>query len=135
MNNIDKQALRKMARRAGKDRWQTRKIKGDFLVIRHGSYKKQSGITSYKPIAEVDHKPVRDFIAMASPATILALLDELEVAGKRIAELERREVVDPGVSDDKFWLRCNGIPVFREETYRSAVFKALEYAGVGVKEG
>ncbi|HFX2464517.1 TPA: ead/Ea22-like family protein [Salmonella enterica subsp. enterica serovar Java] len=73
---IDKQALREVTEKAGKDRWQARKINGDFFVIRHGSYKKQSGITSYQPVVEVDHKPVRDFIAMANPAAVLALLDE-----------------------------------------------------------
>ncbi|EDU8319598.1 ead/Ea22-like family protein [Salmonella enterica subsp. diarizonae] len=43
---------------------------------RSGSYIKQCGITSYQPIAEIDHKPVRDFVAMVNPATTLALLDE-----------------------------------------------------------
>ena len=33
-----------------------------------------------------------EFIAEASPATVLALLDELEAAKKRIAELEAREI-------------------------------------------
>lgn len=72
----DKQALRKAAEKAGKDKWQARNINGDFFVIRHGSYEKQSGITSYQPVAEIDDKAVRDFVAMANPATVLALLDE-----------------------------------------------------------
>ncbi|HAU3138752.1 TPA: ead/Ea22-like family protein [Salmonella enterica subsp. diarizonae] len=72
----DKQALREVAEKAGKDKWQARKINGDFFVIRHGSYEKQSGITSYQPVAEIDDKAVRDFVAMANPATVLALLDE-----------------------------------------------------------
>ncbi|ENX3201209.1 ead/Ea22-like family protein [Salmonella enterica] len=73
---IDKQALREAAEKAGKDKWQAKKINGDFYVIRSGSYIKQCGITSYQPIAEIDHKPVRDFVAMVNPATTLALLDE-----------------------------------------------------------
>lgn len=72
----DKQALREVAEKAGKDKWQARKINGDFFVIRHGSYEKQSGITSYQPVAEIDDKAVRDFVAMANPAAVLALLDE-----------------------------------------------------------
>lgn len=76
MSNIDKQALREAAEKAGKDKWQAKKINGDFYVIRSGSYIKQCGITSYQPIAEIDHKPVRDFVAMVNPATTLALLDE-----------------------------------------------------------
>ncbi|EBD3312405.1 ead/Ea22-like family protein [Salmonella enterica subsp. enterica serovar Give] len=76
MSNIDKQAQRQAAEKAGKDKWQAKKINGDFYVIRSGSYIKQCGITSYQPIAEIDHKPVRDFVAMVNPATTLALLDE-----------------------------------------------------------
>ncbi|ENY9403983.1 ead/Ea22-like family protein, partial [Salmonella enterica] len=64
------------AEKAGKDKWQAKKINGDFYVIRSGSYIKQCGITSFQPIAEIDHKPVRDFVAMVNPATTLALLDE-----------------------------------------------------------
>lgn len=55
-----------------------KKINGDFFVIRHGSYTRQHGYTSYQPIAEIDCKPVRDFVAKANPATVLALLDERE---------------------------------------------------------
>ncbi|EHG7970382.1 ead/Ea22-like family protein [Salmonella enterica] len=76
MTALNKQALREAAEKAGKDKWQAKKINGDFYVIRSGSYIKQCGITSFQPIAEIDHKPVRDFVAMVNPATTLALLDE-----------------------------------------------------------
>ncbi|HEC3491008.1 TPA: ead/Ea22-like family protein [Escherichia coli] len=120
MNKIDYQALREAAEKAGEDEWQAKKINGDFFVIRHGSYTRQHGYTSYQPIAEIDCKPVRDFVAKANPATVLALLDErernqqyikrrdqenedialtvgklrveLEAAKKRIAELEAEPV-------------------------------------------
>ena len=82
MSKIDYQALRDVAVKAGKDKWQAKKINGDFFVIRHGS-------------AEIDCKPVRDFIAKANPATVLALLGELEAQSKRIAELEEREILLP----------------------------------------
>ncbi|HGB5043595.1 TPA: ead/Ea22-like family protein [Salmonella enterica subsp. enterica serovar Birkenhead] len=75
---IDKQALREAAEKAGKDKWQAKKINGEFFVIRHGSYTRQHGYTTYQPIAEIDHKQVRDFVALANPATVTALLDELE---------------------------------------------------------
>ncbi|MXD03486.1 ead/Ea22-like family protein, partial [Escherichia coli] len=55
-------------------------------------YTRQHGYTSYQPIAEIDCKPVRDFVAKANPATVLELLDELEAAKKRIAELEAEPV-------------------------------------------
>ncbi|EPM9693852.1 ead/Ea22-like family protein [Escherichia coli] len=64
--------------KAGKDKWQAKKINGDFFVIRHGSYTRQHGYTSYQPIAEIDCKSVRDFVAKANPATVLELLDERE---------------------------------------------------------
>ncbi|EOW5654652.1 ead/Ea22-like family protein [Escherichia coli H32] len=120
MNKIDYQALREAAEKAGEDKWQAKKINGDFFVIRHVSYTRQHGYTSYQPIAEIDCKPVRDFVAKANPATVLALLDErernqqyikrrdqenedialtvgklrveLEAAKKRIAELEAEPV-------------------------------------------
>lgn len=99
MSKIDYQALREAAEKAGEDKWQAKKINGDFFVIRHGSYTRQHGYTSYQPIAEIDCKPVRDFVAKANPATVLELLDELEAAEKRIAELEAREVVLPRAHD------------------------------------
>ncbi|HFK5075611.1 TPA: ead/Ea22-like family protein [Escherichia coli] len=78
MSKIDYQGLREAAEKAGEDKWQAKKINGDFFVIRHGSYTRQHGYTSYQPIAEIDCKPVRDFVAKANPATVLALLDERE---------------------------------------------------------
>ncbi|HGF1766317.1 TPA: ead/Ea22-like family protein [Escherichia coli] len=78
MSKIDYQALREAAEKAGEDKWQAKKINGDFFVIRHGSYTRQHGYTSYQPIAEIDCKPVRDFVAKANPATVLELLDERE---------------------------------------------------------
>ncbi|MDT9428153.1 ead/Ea22-like family protein [Escherichia coli] len=92
MSKIDYQALREAAEKAGEDKWQAKKINGDFFVIRHGSYTRQHGYTSYQPIAEIDCKPVRDFVSKANPATVLELLDELEAAKKRIAELEAEPV-------------------------------------------
>lgn len=120
MSEINYQALREAAVKAGKDKWQAKKINGDFFVIRHGSYTRQHGYTSYQPIAEIDCKSVRDFVAKANPATVLELLDErernqqyikrrdqenedialtvgrlrveLEAAEKRIAELEAEPV-------------------------------------------
>ncbi|HCA4564320.1 TPA: ead/Ea22-like family protein, partial [Escherichia coli] len=78
MIKINYHALREAAEKAGEDKWQAKKINGDFFVIRHGSYTRQHGYTSYQPIAEIDCKPVRDFVAKANPATVLALLDERE---------------------------------------------------------
>ncbi|EOK2604315.1 ead/Ea22-like family protein [Escherichia coli] len=97
MSEINYQALREAAEKAGEDKWQAKKINGDFFVIRHGSYTRQHGYTSYQPIAEIDCKPVRDFVAKANPATVLALLDEINALEEtrindvcRIAELTKQ---------------------------------------------
>ncbi len=82
------QSLKAAANNAGADYWQAKKISGDFYVIRKGSYKRECGYTTYQPIAEIDHKPTRDYVAIASPGNILALVESLEKAQQRIAELE-----------------------------------------------
>ncbi|EPB8440551.1 ead/Ea22-like family protein, partial [Escherichia coli] len=44
---------------------------------------------------QMEQQANAEFIAAASPATVLALLGELETAKKRIAELEEREILLP----------------------------------------
>ncbi|EFA8106571.1 ead/Ea22-like family protein [Escherichia coli] len=112
VSKINYQALREAAEKAGEDKWQAKKINGDFFVIRHGSYTRQHGYTSYQPIAEIDCKPVRDFVAKANPATVLELLDEREAAKKRIAELEAREVQLPTRYDLRY-----GHPINADERH------------------
>lgn len=162
MNKIDYQALREAAEKAGGDKWQAKKINGDFFVIRHGSYTRQHGYTSYQPIAEIDCKPVRDFVAKANPATVLALLDErernqqyiklrdqeneeialtvgklrveLEAAEKRIAELQLREVVLPQCYSMLHRVDFDE-PYHTEMVYRQhQVLEALHNAGINVTE-
>ncbi|HGU6862981.1 TPA: ead/Ea22-like family protein, partial [Klebsiella quasipneumoniae] len=65
------QSLKAAAENAGADCWQAKKISGDFYVIRKGSYKRECGYTTYQPIAEIDHKPTRDYVALANPANVL----------------------------------------------------------------
>ena len=83
--------LASAARKAGGDVWQSKKISGDNYVIRAGSYKLEYGLRTYQPIAEFDDKSVRDFVSIANPANILSLVNALEAAEKRLAELENRE--------------------------------------------
>lgn len=80
MNNIDKGALREAA---------------DSVIQKYGSEWFETG----RQLCTV-HKSKIELIAAANPATVLALLDELEVAEKRIAELEAREVTLPPLNDD-----------------------------------
>ena len=89
------QSLKSAAEKAGADVWQAKKISGDYYVIRKGSYKREFGYETYQPIAEIDHKPTMDYIALANPENILALVDELDKAQQRIAELEYRTVKLP----------------------------------------
>ncbi|HBW8013855.1 ead/Ea22-like family protein [Klebsiella pneumoniae] len=85
------QSLKAAAENAGADCWQAKKISGDFYVIRKGSYKRECGYLTYQPIAEIDHKPTRDYVAMANPTNILALVEAMEKAQHRIADLEEAE--------------------------------------------
>ncbi len=74
------QSLKAAANKAGADDWQAKKISGEFYVIRKGSYSSKCGYRTYQPIAEIDHKSTRDYVAIASPANILALVEALEKA-------------------------------------------------------
>ncbi|HBZ3186917.1 TPA: ead/Ea22-like family protein [Klebsiella pneumoniae] len=89
------QSLKAAAENAGADCWQAKKISGDFYVIRKGSYKRECGYTTYQPIAEIDHKPTMDYVAMANPANILALVEALEKAQSKIIELQHGYEIDP----------------------------------------
>ncbi|EGC8026087.1 ead/Ea22-like family protein [Salmonella enterica] len=123
MTALNKQALREAAEKAGKDKWQAKKINGDFYVIRSGSYIKQCGITSYQPIAEIDHKPVRDFVAMVNPATTLALLDEnLQLQ----REKDATEAVALALRDDMRQAREQLEAAERRMAEQSAIVAAAE---------
>ncbi|WP_281616572.1 ead/Ea22-like family protein [Escherichia coli] len=88
MTALNKQALREAANAANIASW------GKWE-----SYKPHKGARGYevkvgaKAVAQHCLKVDSAFIAAANPSTVLALLDELEAAEKRIAELEAvREV-------------------------------------------
>ncbi|HBQ5693365.1 TPA: ead/Ea22-like family protein [Klebsiella pneumoniae] len=86
------QSLKAAAENAGADYSQAKKISGEFYVIRKGSYSSKCGYCTYQPISEIDHKSTRDYVAIASPANILALVEALEKAQQRIDELDNDEV-------------------------------------------
>lgn len=81
MSNIDKRALREAANAANAASW------GDWE-----SYKPHKGARGYevkvgvKAVAQHCLKVDSVFIAAANPATVLALLDELEAKDRRIEE-------------------------------------------------
>lgn len=121
------QSLKALANNAGADYWQAKKISGDFYVIRKGSYKRECGYTTYQPIAEIDHKPTRDYVAMANHTNILALVEVMEKAQQRIAELESRTVKLP----EPFELAksSSGLTYY----YADEVDAALAAAGIKVE--
>ena len=100
MSNIDYQALREKAEKATSGVWsleygEERFDAGDALIHRE--------VVGYLPICRIEgahpesgfdedfqmeQQANAEFIAAANPATVLALLGELEAAKKRIAELE-----------------------------------------------
>lgn len=81
------QGLKAAANNTGADEWQAKKIGGGFYVIRKGSYSSQCGYRTYQPIAEIDHKSTRDYVAIASPANVLALVEALEKEQRYTEEL------------------------------------------------
>lgn len=107
MSKIDHQALREAAEKATCGEWSLEygdgRFDGDDALIHRE-------VAGYIPICRIEgaHPESRfyedfqmeqqanaEFIAAASPATVLALLGELETAKKRIAELEEREILLP----------------------------------------
>lgn len=79
MSNIDKQALREAADKATKGQWA---VEFDDEIY-------STDVVNHEQIAMVfSENEASDaaFIAAANPATMLALLDELEAAEKRIAD-------------------------------------------------
>ncbi|HBB3411750.1 TPA: ead/Ea22-like family protein [Escherichia coli] len=104
MSKIDYQALREAAEKATCGEWSLEYGKGRFngddaLIHRE--------VAGYIPICRIEgahpesgfdedfqmeQQANAEFIAAANPATVLELLDELEAAKKRIAELEAEPV-------------------------------------------
>lgn len=102
MSNIDKlmEKLKSAALKLNCEQWQTRNGFSGVEVIVKGSVAKGHGCVSYQPVASelVDTKTAKA-IALFCPANILALLDELEAAESRIAELKAREVSIPDYTE------------------------------------
>ena len=97
MSNIDKQALREAAEKAGSDEWCAFiDTKSKTYAVhtpadnRCGDVVKWAGFDGQQRAAAK-----AKFIAAANPATVLALLDELEAAEKLNAELmEKQRLID-----------------------------------------
>nr|WP_249543700.1 ead/Ea22-like family protein [Escherichia coli] len=83
MSNIDKRGLREVAEKATKGRWA---VEFDDEIY------STDGVNHEQIAMVFSENEARDaaFIAAANPATVLALLDELESKDRRNAELEAK---------------------------------------------
>ncbi|MBJ3372225.1 ead/Ea22-like family protein [Salmonella enterica subsp. enterica serovar Typhimurium] len=91
---IDKQALRDIAESVEREEWETLDNGDDgYQVIVKGGLERGETYRSYQPVSnEISEQKIAAFIAAFGPATALALLDELEAAGKTSAA--RLEAID-----------------------------------------
>ena len=145
MSEINYQALREAAEKATKGRWA---VEFDDEIY------STDGVNHEQIAMVFSENEARDaaFIAAANPATVLALLDELEAAEKRIAELEANKCkpvmfIDGDISPADADKLAAVIREFNEETETPAARMAriirenphptnmcdMPAAGIGVK--
>ena len=86
MTALNKQALRSKSRAASAGKWI--KESGDGWEAICSSDDQANGNFIIAHFEGPDAEANREFVQVANPDTVLALLDELEAAEKRIAELE-----------------------------------------------
>lgn len=84
MSNIDKQALRINAQLASSGKWIKESGDGWEAICSSDDQANSGFIIAH--FEGPDAKENREFIQAANPATVMALLDELEAKDKRIAE-------------------------------------------------
>lgn len=119
MTALNKQALRSKARSASAGEWI--KESGDGWEAICSADDQANGNFIIAHFEGPDAQANREFAQAANPATVLALLDELEAAEKRIAELEAREAkpvmfIDGDISPDDADKLASVIREFNEET-------------------
>lgn len=131
MTALNKQALRSKARSASAGEWI--KESGDGWEAICSAEDQANGNFIIAHFEGPDAQANREFVQVANPDTVLALLDELESAEKRIAELEARTVTlpqyrnSPDMHTKQFYEAIGfnqGLDIFIE---------ALRAAGIGVK--
>ncbi|MCA4843054.1 ead/Ea22-like family protein [Escherichia coli] len=124
MSEIDYQALREKAEKAtcgvwsleygdgrfdGDDALIHREAAGYIPICRIEGAHPESG---FDEDFQMEQQANAEFIAAANPATVLALLDELEAKDKRIADMEAREVQLPTRYDLRY-----GHPINADERH------------------
>lgn len=96
MTALNKQELRSKSRAASAGEWI--KESGDGWEAICSSDDQANGNFIIAHFEGPDAKANREFVQVANPTTVLELLDELEAAEKRIAELEAATVPRRGLS-------------------------------------
>lgn len=129
MTALNKQALLRAAVKIGAEKW-THDGNGEVTTEEYMA-DGQALVDHICNCEVVGTSSLRaEFIALASPAAILVLLNELEAAEKRNAELGAREVNLPAAcADDEYFI--DG--VFQALRYERDVERAIRAAGIGVK--
>lgn len=153
MTALNKQALREAAEKATKGEWWSDVVETDgeygegedrasgyhsyAVYVDSESLLDMTNSTAACIHEEWDHdyhmawdetaKRNAEFIAATNPATVLALLDELEAAEKRIAELEARTVTLPTLYPKGYGLAADKYNFALEECA-----DAIRAAGIGV---
>ncbi|ENT2960407.1 ead/Ea22-like family protein [Enterobacter cloacae] len=119
MSNIDKRALREAAERATPGNWwidshgqaMVSFIDNDVLEV-FATDNKRAAVRHEDTgnLSRWRNDNDATFIATADPATVLALLDEMEAKDRRIAELEAREVKLPNPHAHLIWIQAGHAP-------------------------
>lgn len=91
MTALNKQALREAAEKATPGEWRRASTRFNGITATPFSLGGEEVM-----LAGASEKCDAEFIAAANPQTVLALLDELESAEKRMAELESNEIREDG---------------------------------------
>ncbi|HFG0014282.1 TPA: ead/Ea22-like family protein [Escherichia coli] len=152
MSEINYQALRAKAEKATCGEWSLeygesrfdgddalihREVAGYIPICRIEGAHPESG---FDEDFQMEQQANAEFIAAANPATVLALLDEIEAKDKRITELEAREVQLPTRYDLRY-----GHPINADERhvmipkengnwlYLADLEHALRVAGIRIK--
>lgn len=126
MSNIDKQALLKIAESVDREEWDVLDNGDDeYQVIVSGSLERGATYRSYRPVAnEIPEQEIAAFIAAANPATVLALLDELEKAQRQIVNFQQSCENDPRIHEI----------IDLKERIAELDKRLIEYAGIATRE-
>lgn len=127
---LNKQALREAAEKATSGQWEMEQ-ENIWYTDAEGYTKHLMYVQQGDDVDDRQDHYNTAFIATANPATVLALLDELEAAEKRIAELEAK------LANPVLLPKTNGYWTEQEKAYEDAITLAkrqVRLAGFSVED-